>query len=201
MQLRSLAELISGMVKLGIQYVINLAMGTAAGAAATAQATAQAGVLAATWEPAAMAASIATMGGADDAGLIGYASAMTSGMALTVIPKLATGTNFLTSDMIIQAHQGERIIPAADNRDIIAALQNGSSGNSSGKTHIEIHNNGNGYVETQEVSDDHIRFIIHAETPQIVSKHAPGIIASDISNPNSKTSKALARSTYSTRRR
>jgi hypothetical protein len=197
----ALSELISGMVKLGIQYVINLAMGTAAGAAATAQSTAQAGVLAAAWEPAAMAASIATMGGADIAGLTGYSTALSSGLALTVIPKLATGTNFLTSDMIIQAHQGERIIPAADNRAMIAALENRSGNSSNGKTHIEIHNNGNGYVETQEVSDDHIRFIIHAETPQIVSKHAPGIIASDISNPNSKTSKALARSTYSTRRR
>jgi len=197
----ALSELISGMVKLGMQYVVNLAMGTAAGTAATAVGVAQAGTLAAAWAPAAIAASVATLGSADAIGGAAYATALSSGMALTVIPKLATGTNFLTSDMIIQAHQGERIIPAADNRDIIADLQGTPSNSQSGKTHIEIHNNGNGYVEMQEVSDDHIRFIVHAETPQLISKHAPGVIAGDIGNPNSKTSKALARSTYSTRRR
>lgn len=37
-------------------------------------------------------------------------------------PSLATGTNELPGDMTINAHKGERIIPAADNRELIRAL-------------------------------------------------------------------------------
>jgi len=33
------------------------------------------------------------------------------------------GTNYLPSDMIAQVHEGERIIPAADNRELMARLQ------------------------------------------------------------------------------
>lgn len=42
----------------------------------------------------------------------------------------AVGTNFVPRDMTANIHQGERIIPAADNRALMAALQNqGSGGN------------------------------------------------------------------------
>lgn len=215
----AVSELISGLVKLGIQQAIQFAarkslesastvasiaaIDTLAVAAMSAQvlvasaSVATAATMAEAWGPAAMAASIASFGAADAAGITGY----TAAMALSVVPKLSMGTNYVPGDMYAQIHQGERVIPAADNRNIIDALQSGSTGNVSGKMHVEIHNNGNGYIETQEVSDDHIRLIVHAEAPNLISKHAPGIIAGDIGNPNSKTSKALARSTYSTRRR
>lgn len=49
-------------------------------------------------------------------------------------PSLATGTNELPSDMTINAHRGERIIPAADNRKIMDAL---SSRNDDLKSIIE----------------------------------------------------------------
>lgn len=44
------------------------------------------------------------------------------------LPSFAVGTNFLPSDMLIQAHAGERIIPAADNRALMQRLQGGGSG-------------------------------------------------------------------------
>ncbi|MFG5778042.1 transglycosylase SLT domain-containing protein [Comamonas sp. J-3] len=40
------------------------------------------------------------------------------------VPKLNVGTNYLPSDMLVLAHQGERIIPKADNHALMAALSN-----------------------------------------------------------------------------
>ena len=39
------------------------------------------------------------------------------------LPSFAVGTNEIPFDMVAQVHQGERIIPAADNRALMAALQ------------------------------------------------------------------------------
>ena len=41
----------------------------------------------------------------------------------------AVGTNYVPYDMTANIHQGERIIPAADNRALMAAVQSGGSGN------------------------------------------------------------------------
>lgn len=38
------------------------------------------------------------------------------------LPSFATGTNYLPSDMIIQAHEGERIVPKADNLELMNKL-------------------------------------------------------------------------------
>jgi hypothetical protein len=52
---------------------------------------------------------------------------------------LAVGTNVVPNDMIAQIHAGERIMPAADNRAIIAALNGGSASGARGDVHF--HNN------------------------------------------------------------
>ena len=41
----------------------------------------------------------------------------------------AVGTNYVPSDMTAQIHEGERIIPAADNRELMARLQNPQGNN------------------------------------------------------------------------
>ena len=46
---------------------------------------------------------------------------------LQSLPGFAVGTNFLPKDMPIMAHAGERIVPAADNRALIQALQGGGN--------------------------------------------------------------------------
>jgi uncharacterized membrane-anchored protein len=38
------------------------------------------------------------------------------------LPAFATGTDFVPEDMIAQIHQGERIIPAADNAELMANI-------------------------------------------------------------------------------
>lgn len=47
------------------------------------------------------------------------------------LPSFAVGTNEIPFDMVAQVHQGERIIPAADNRALIGAIQrNGTADDS-----------------------------------------------------------------------
>lgn len=58
----ALTELISSLVKLGIQWLITQAIGNSMGAAATAASALQGSVVAAAWAPAAAAVSLATMG-------------------------------------------------------------------------------------------------------------------------------------------
>jgi hypothetical protein len=40
------------------------------------------------------------------------------------------GTNYVPNNMVAQIHQGERIIPAADNRDLMNSMNNGTGGGS-----------------------------------------------------------------------
>jgi len=39
------------------------------------------------------------------------------------IPRFAMGTNYLPTDMLAQVHAGERIVPAADNRELMSRLR------------------------------------------------------------------------------
>jgi hypothetical protein len=47
----------------------------------------------------------------------------------TGIPKFAMGTNFVPEDMVAQIHQGERIIPAADNAQLMQNLNSRDEAN------------------------------------------------------------------------
>ena len=55
------------------------------------------------------------------ASLVGTGEGISSKFGLK-LPGFAVGTNFLPSDMPIIAHEGERIVPAADNRALMAAI-------------------------------------------------------------------------------
>ncbi|NHZ81825.1 hypothetical protein F2P44_21465 [Massilia sp. CCM 8695] len=47
------------------------------------------------------------------------------------LPSLAVGTNYLPADMVIQAHEGERVIPAADNRALMQMINRPASADAS----------------------------------------------------------------------
>jgi hypothetical protein len=40
------------------------------------------------------------------------------------LPAFARGTNYVPEDMVAQIHQGERIVPAADNAELMASIGN-----------------------------------------------------------------------------
>lgn len=84
------------------------------------------------------------------------ATALAGAMAYLPLTQFAVGTNYVPNDMIAQIHAGERIIPAADNRALMAALndnswaQGGGSNRSSagstddgGEDHYHLHLHGN----------------------------------------------------------
>lgn len=77
-----LNEAIGSLVQMGIEQAKQAVMGKALQAANTAATVTEAAVIAAAWQPAAMAASIATSGGAATAGSAAY----TASMAATAIP-------------------------------------------------------------------------------------------------------------------
>lgn len=50
-------------------------------------------------------------------------------LRLVGVPAFDVGTNYLPSDMLALVHQGERIVPAADNRELMRLVSGGAVGN------------------------------------------------------------------------
>lgn len=76
-----LSQLISGIIQFGINLALQATIGRALAAAATAQAVASATAISTAWTPAAVSASIATLGGAAATGSAAFAAAQASGIA------------------------------------------------------------------------------------------------------------------------
>jgi hypothetical protein len=101
----ALAEIISGFIKLGIQWLIMKVIGDAMSKHAISAATSTGSAVAAAWAPAAAAVSVATMGAADAAGIVGMTAANAVSQAFAHI-KFATG--------------GE--VPGTGNRDTVHVM-------------------------------------------------------------------------------
>lgn len=86
-----ITDVVSSLIRAGLQMAVNFAMQQAFGAAATATALTEAAALATAWTPGAIAASIATLGAADAIGLGAYAAAQASGQAITGAGAFAEG--------------------------------------------------------------------------------------------------------------
>lgn len=86
-----LGSLLQSFVKLGVQMMINAAMGQTAAAAAAASSAAAGATSLAAWQPAAIAASIATLGAAAGIGSGAYAASQTVGAGAGFMSQIATG--------------------------------------------------------------------------------------------------------------
>jgi hypothetical protein len=157
--------LISSLVKLGIQWAINAALGkTIAATAASTQlalTTATALATAAAWAPAAAAVSLATMGANSAPAMAGITAthALSESMALmAAFEKGGYTGNYGTKQIAGVVHGQEYVVNAqatARNRGLLEAINNGEnvsagSGSGTGGLTVLIYNNGNSNVSAQE---------------------------------------------------
>jgi hypothetical protein len=73
-----------------------------------------------------------------DLGAPAFGAAMSeAALAYGALASLDVGTNYVPNDMIAQIHAGERVIPAGDNRDLMAlAARGGGFGSGGGGGHV-----------------------------------------------------------------
>lgn len=214
----AIAELISSLVKLGVQYAANAALGNSIQAASLASSTAMnvaaGSASAAAWAPAAALASLATLGAA------GLASTVALSQSLAAISKFAgfeqggfTG-NMGTSNIAGVVHGKEFVFDAAATQRIgvgnLEALRSGASynvGSASGsqsggllQSNVQVNITNqipDAEYDIQQVTPGQVEIIAR----RIMQSEAPSIIANDMNNPNSRTSKALSKNTTTQRKR
>ena len=157
-------ELIGAIIKMGVQWAIQAALSKtieAESAAATiATQTATATAVAAAWEPAALAASVATMGDAAIVGLASYTAAKADNAGFSFLPGFADGGEIVgrgtgRSDSIVaRLSAGEHVVragPAEKHRALLNAMNNGQEINSGG---AKLDTNVNIYITPSGVSSD-----------------------------------------------
>jgi len=219
------SQLISGLIKLGIQYVINAALGQTLAASAmavqTAASVAAAAATGAAWAAPAALVSLASFGANAIPASAGIASTVALSEALALAGKASFAKGGYTGNMATNAiagavHGQEYVHDAATTSRVgvanLDALRSGAaqvvsnkqaSGNGGGtKVAVNIQNYGTSkQFDVEQVSPEEIRIIARDEATKAVVKHTPTLVASEIQNSNSKVSKALSKSTDAGRRR
>lgn len=211
----ALSQLISALIKLGIQYAVNAALGQSVATAATAATAAQAALVAQAWAPAAAMASLAT-GGANAAGATGALASVTAlaqSLALA-IPGFASGGPVSgpgtgTSDSILALlSNGEFVVNAKasnDNAPLLNHINKGGRANDivgkSATVNINVVNNSSANIRVERLSETDIRIIAEEEANRALNKNGDQLVSTHISNPNSKTSRALGTHLTAARRR
>jgi len=143
-----LNSVVSGLVEMGLQYVKNMMMGQVAASAALGATATQATAAAGMWAPAAVSASIATMGSASSVGTTAYSTALIASKGLAVAGAREHGGPVQANSMyrvgeggkpeIFKASNGSQYMIPGDNGSVISNSDLGGAGGS-GAT-IEQHN-------------------------------------------------------------
>lgn len=213
----AVASLISALVKLGIQWLVNAALGQSIAAASAATtlgiSTATAAATAAAWAPAAALVSLASWGANSIPAMSGITAtaALTEGLALASMAGFReggyTGEGGL-GDIAGVVHGKEFVVNAqatAANRPMLEAMNRGATVTAPAGTaqvNVSIENYGTSKdFEVQRLSESEIRIIARDEARQAVRNEAPAVISAEINNPNSSVSKSLGRNTQTQRRR
>jgi hypothetical protein len=212
----ALSELISGMIKLGIQTIITHIIGRSAAAATVAASVTEAAAVASAWAPAAAAVSLATFGAngvpADIAiattyGLTTLLSALHfnkgglvpgNGTA-DVVPAMLTPGEFVLKQSAVSAI-GLSTLQAMNNGYVQHGATSGYAGYGS-QINVEVIHDGSTGISVEQIDDNRIRIIAKQEAKAAVEQHAPGVVAADMTNPNSKTSKSIKTNFQVTQRR
>jgi tape measure domain-containing protein len=220
----ALSDLISGFIKLGIQWIVNQAIGQSLAAASTAASVAMGATVAAAWAPAALAVSLATFGANSGPAIAGMAAAAAAQAGMGILGSLGSGTlfasggytgNMARNQIAGAVHGQEFVMNAAATRRIgvptLEAMQagrvapmraNDNPRSNSRPVNVQIQNFGvSKDFEVQQITPDDVRIIARDEAKKGVYAHAPHAVASDITNPNGRVSKALKNNTLTERRR
>lgn len=210
---QAVASLISAFVKLGIQWLVNAAIGKSIQASQTAASVAAASTTAMAWAPAAAMVSLATMGAnaAPAAGGILLTTGMSSALAAAAGGLKGFELGGYTGDVGRKqiagvVHGREFVVNAAAtaaNRPALEAMNAGVSPNAGGGSiNVSIVNQGTSKdFEVQQLSATEVRIIARDEAKRVVATDAPNHVATAITQPNSRVSRALQSSTSVERRR
>ena len=214
----AVAGLISALVKLGIQWLVNAALGQSIAAASQAGAVALSAAtgtaIAAAYAPAAAMASLASFGANAAPAMAGISAttALSEALALTSMAGFKeggyTGEGGVGQVMGV-VHGKEFVMNAqatAANRPLLEAMNRGAAvtgtAPAGGGVSVSIENYGTSKdFEVQKLGENEIRIIARDEARAAVRKEAPAVISAEISNPNSGVSKSMGRYTQTQRRR
>ena len=210
----ALKSLISGIIQMGINWVLTQALmkssSKTAASESTAQGVSQATALTSAYAPAATLANIATYG---SAGAAGMASTIAAVALASAIPAMFskgfkvggyTG-NGGVNDIAGVVHGQEFVMDAQTTRRIgvnnLEALRSGSlslsngasvNGGQSGGITVKIENYASGVShEVEQVSEEEIRIIARNEAKAVLAQDADGVVAGNIRNNSSRTSLAI----------
>jgi ATP-dependent 26S proteasome regulatory subunit len=84
---------------------------------------------------------------------------------------------------------------------MLEAMNRGGSANTSPGVSITVENYGTSEISVEQVSPTDVRIIAREAAMKAVREEAPGVIAADISNPNSRVSRSLGQNTKTQRKR
>lgn len=198
-----LSKLISALIQVGVNMLINFALGETLKATSTATSVAAAATTAAAWSPAAAMTSLASFG----SNSIGAIAAIGATMAASISAIAGFEEGGYTggggrSQIAGVVHGQEFVVNAgatSRNRAALEAMNAGrQTSTSAGGVNVNIINQAPGVeFETRQLGERDVEIIAR----RVVRQEAPGVIAGDISNPNSKTSKSLSQNTDTSRRR
>jgi tape measure domain-containing protein len=190
---QGVSALIASLVKVGIQYLVNAAIGESALAATTAANVAASQITALAWAEAAALVSLATFGANAVPASAAIASTSALTHALAAIPAFDVGGytgNMGRSQMAGIVHGQEFVTNAAAtarNRPALEAMNRGATVGSSNVS-ITVENHGTPQTYDKEIiGRNEIRLIAR----DVVVNEAPNVISADLAQANSKTSKAL----------
>lgn len=137
-----LNSVVSGLVEMGLQYVKNMMMGQVAATAALTSTATQATAATGMWAPAAMSASIATMGAASTVGTTAYSTALMASKGLAVAGAREHGGPVLANSMyrvgeggkpeIFKANNGSQYMIPGDSGKVISNKDIAGAGGSGG---------------------------------------------------------------------
>ena len=111
--------------------------------------------------------------------------------------------NVNSDEMILNKTQQANLFRLANSSGFVnnsASVGKTATGNASA-VNITVENYGSSEIEVRQIDENNIRIIAREESRRVVREEAPGVIAQDLANANSLTSKSLSQNTTTERRR